>query len=156
MINGKKCDAEWRVTPDSHFDGSPELYSEKGFKAKESAEKLIKEVGTSDRSACVEKCETKKEVKNPLDNHPFSLPFDHSFCTEDTLKCLCVVNTGLRSTAGCQSGQRLDAAGMRIRPHHTDIGRQCLQFLFHSLFPDLDKEVRDKGILRRVQRPLRT
>ena len=65
MINGKKCDAEWRVTPDSHFDGSPELYSEKGFKAKESAEKLIKEVGTSDRSACVEKCETKKEVKNP-------------------------------------------------------------------------------------------
>lgn len=65
MINGKKCDAEWRVTPDSHFDGSPELYSEKGFKAKESAEKLIREVGTSDRSACVEKCETKKEVKNP-------------------------------------------------------------------------------------------
>ncbi|MBQ7657542.1 MAG: type IA DNA topoisomerase [Butyrivibrio sp.] len=65
MINGKKCDAEWRVTPDSHFDGSPELYSEKGFKAKENAEKLIREVGTSDRSACVEKCETKKEVKNP-------------------------------------------------------------------------------------------
>ncbi len=65
MINGKKCDAEWRVTPDSHFDGSPELYSEKGFKAKESAEKLIREVGTSDRNACVEKCETKKEVKNP-------------------------------------------------------------------------------------------
>ena len=65
MINGKKCDAEWRVTPDSHFDGSPELYSEKGFKAKESAKKLIREVGTSDRSACVEKCETKKEVKNP-------------------------------------------------------------------------------------------
>ena len=65
MINGKKCDAEWRVTPDSHFDGSPELYSEKGFKAKESAEKLIREVGTSDRSASVEKCETKKEVKNP-------------------------------------------------------------------------------------------
>ena len=65
MINGKKCDAEWRVTPDSHFDGSPELYSEKGFKAKENAEKLIREVGTSDRSASVEKCETKKEVKNP-------------------------------------------------------------------------------------------
>ncbi len=65
MINGKKCDAEWRVTPDSHFDGSPELYSEKGFKAKEGAEKLIREVGTRDRSATVEKCETKKEVKNP-------------------------------------------------------------------------------------------
>ena len=65
MINGKKCDAEWRVTEDSHFDGSPELYSEKGFKAKEGAEKLIKEVGTRDRSATVEKCETKKEVKNP-------------------------------------------------------------------------------------------
>ena len=65
MINGKKCDAEWRVTEDSHFDGSPELYSEKGFKAKEGAEKLIREVGTRDRSATVEKCETKKEVKNP-------------------------------------------------------------------------------------------
>ena len=65
LINGKKCDAEWRVTEDSHFDGSPELYSEKGFKAKEGAEKLIKEVGTRDRSATVEKCETKKEVKNP-------------------------------------------------------------------------------------------
>ncbi len=65
MINGKKCDAEWRVTQDSHFDGSPELYSEKGFKAKEGAEKLIREVGTRDRSATVEKCETKKEVKNP-------------------------------------------------------------------------------------------
>ena len=65
MINGKKCDAEWRVTEDSHFDGSPELYSEKGFKAKEGAEKLIKEVGTRDRSATVEKCETRKEVKNP-------------------------------------------------------------------------------------------
>ena len=64
-INGKKCDAEWRVTQDSHFDGSPELYSEKGFKAKEGAEKLIREVGTRDRSATVEKCETKKEVKNP-------------------------------------------------------------------------------------------
>ncbi|WP_026522671.1 DNA topoisomerase [Butyrivibrio sp. VCB2001] len=65
MINGKKCDAEWRVTQDSHFDGSPELYSEKGFKAKEGAEKLIREVGTRNRSATVEKCETKKEVKNP-------------------------------------------------------------------------------------------
>ena len=40
-INGKKCDAEWRVTQDSAFDGSPELYSEKGFKTEDSAKKLI-------------------------------------------------------------------------------------------------------------------
>ncbi len=63
-INGKKCEAGWKVTPDSHFDGSPELYNEKGFKAKESAEKLIREVGTSGQQATVEKCETKKEAKN--------------------------------------------------------------------------------------------
>ena len=64
MAGGKKCDAEWRVTQDSHFEGSPELYSEKGFKTKESADKLIREAGTEDQRATVEKCETKKEVKN--------------------------------------------------------------------------------------------
>ncbi|SFC35288.1 DNA topoisomerase [Butyrivibrio sp. YAB3001] len=81
-INGKKCDAEWRVTPDSYFDNSPELYSEKGFKTEESAKKLIaslvgmngaefkedsdgKEVALQTPiDVSVEKCEKKKEVKN--------------------------------------------------------------------------------------------
>ena len=81
-IAGKKCDAEWRVTEDSYFDGSPELYSEKGFKAEESARKLIASLigqNTADLSVngedkkvslqgpidvIVEKCEKKKEVKN--------------------------------------------------------------------------------------------
>ncbi len=65
-INGKTCDCEWRVTPDSHYDSSPLLYSEKGFKAKESALSLIDEVKGSlgDIKAVVEKCESKKEVKN--------------------------------------------------------------------------------------------
>ena len=40
-LGGKVKDAEWRVTPDSHYDGSPELYSEKGFKTEESANRLI-------------------------------------------------------------------------------------------------------------------
>ena len=85
MLNGKKCDAEWRVTEDSQFFQSPELYSEKGFKAREGAIKLISQVvgGSSadvvkdDEGNPVEysleqplkgkvlKCEKKKEVKNP-------------------------------------------------------------------------------------------
>ncbi len=68
LIGGKSCDCEWKVTEDSHFEGSPALYSEKGFKAKEGALSLIDEAkGTSadgELKAVVEKCETKKEVKN--------------------------------------------------------------------------------------------
>lgn len=83
-LGGKVKDAEWRVTPDSHYDGSPELYSEKGFKTEESANRLIsslvgmngaqlkKSDDSDDKSivletaldAVVEKCEKKKEVKN--------------------------------------------------------------------------------------------
>ena len=66
-INGKSCDCEWRVTEDSHFDQSPLLYSEKGFKAKEGALSLIDEVKgqiQGSLKAIVEKCDTKKEVKN--------------------------------------------------------------------------------------------
>ena len=81
-INGKKCDAEWRVTQDSVFDGSPELYSEKGFKTEDSAKKLIASlIGTNGADisfkgddkvlslqnpidVTIEKCEKKKEVKN--------------------------------------------------------------------------------------------
>lgn len=67
-INGKKCDAEWRVSDSSAYQGSPLLYSEKGFKTREGAEKLIADVtGTAGLpvSSVVEKCEKKKEVKNP-------------------------------------------------------------------------------------------
>ena len=63
-INGKKSDAEWRVTEDSRFDSSPELYSEKGFKTEDSAKKLIMGLGTLPLNSLVEKCEKKKEVKN--------------------------------------------------------------------------------------------
>ncbi len=82
-LNGKISDAEWKVTEDSFYDGSPELYSEKGFKAEESANRLISslvgmapatvaEAGDNDRKLSldtpikmvVEKCEKKKEVKN--------------------------------------------------------------------------------------------
>ncbi len=83
-LGGKNCDAEWRVTKDSHYDGSPELYSEKGFKEEASANRLISslvgmnaaELKNSDESdekkvvlenaldAIAEKCEKKKEVKN--------------------------------------------------------------------------------------------
>ncbi len=83
-LGGKNCDAEWRVTKDSHYDGSPELYSEKGFKTEESANRLIsslvgmnaaqltrsendedkKVVLENALDAVVEKCEKKKEVKN--------------------------------------------------------------------------------------------
>jgi DNA topoisomerase-3 len=64
-IAGKKCDAEWRVTDDSKYNGSFDLYSEKGFKTKEGAEKLIKALGETPVSASVLKCEKKKEAKNP-------------------------------------------------------------------------------------------
>ena len=64
-IAGKKCDAEWRVTDDSKYNGSFDLYSEKGFKTKEGAEKLIAALGETPVSASVLKCEKKKEAKNP-------------------------------------------------------------------------------------------
>lgn len=83
-LGGKLGDAEWRVTQDSHYDGSPELYSEKGFKTEESANRLIsslvgmngaeltkaedsddkKVILENSLEAVVEKCENKKEVKN--------------------------------------------------------------------------------------------
>ena len=63
-IGGKECDAEWRVTPDSFYDNSPKLYSEKGFKEKEDAQELITSLGATPVEATVVKCEKKKEVKN--------------------------------------------------------------------------------------------
>ena len=64
-IAGKKCDAEWRVTDDSKYNGSFDLYSEKGFKTEEGANKLIASLGETPVSASVLKCEKKKEAKNP-------------------------------------------------------------------------------------------
>ncbi len=66
-IGGRKCDSQWKVTEDSLFDNSPELYSEKGFKKRESAQKLIDAVENKGGETLVriEKCEKKKEVKNP-------------------------------------------------------------------------------------------
>ena len=63
-IGGKECSAEWRVTTESFYDGSPKLYSEKGFKTEEDAKELIASLGATPVEAVVEKCEKKKEVKN--------------------------------------------------------------------------------------------
>ena len=63
-IGGKKCDAEWRVTDDSKYKDSFDLYSEKGFKTEEGANKLIASLGETPVEASVFKCEKKKEVKN--------------------------------------------------------------------------------------------
>jgi DNA topoisomerase-3 len=57
-------DAEWRVTEQSRYFNSPELYNEKGFKEKKSAESLIASFGQLPVDATVEKSEKKKEVKN--------------------------------------------------------------------------------------------
>ena len=63
-IGGKECDAEWRVTPESFYDNSPKLYSEKGFKTENDAKELIASLGSVPVEATVLKCEKKKEVKN--------------------------------------------------------------------------------------------
>ncbi len=63
-IGGKECDAEWRVTPESFYDNSPKLYSEKGFKTEDDAKELIASLGSVPVEATVLKCEKKKEVKN--------------------------------------------------------------------------------------------
>lgn len=63
-IGGKECDAEWRVTPESFYDNSPKLYSEKGFKTEDDAKELIASLGSVPVETTVLKCEKKKEVKN--------------------------------------------------------------------------------------------
>lgn len=66
VIGDRNPDAEWKVQPESKYDQSPLLYSEKGFKKKEDAEHLIelcKQSG-SPIELTVAKAEKKKETKN--------------------------------------------------------------------------------------------
>ena len=57
--------AEWKVTDDSRYKDSFELYNEKGFKEEKSARALIDSFGTLPKEAKVLKLEKKKETKNP-------------------------------------------------------------------------------------------
>ena len=65
-IGDLAIDAEWRVTDKSKFFESPLLYKENGFKARESAEKLIEELKADPTGkATLESITNKKETKNP-------------------------------------------------------------------------------------------
>lgn len=66
MIGDRNPDAEWRVQPESKYDQSPALYSEKGFKKKEDAEALIDlcKQSADPLELTVAKAEKKKETKN--------------------------------------------------------------------------------------------
>lgn len=61
----KSFDCEWHVTEESEYFQSPLLYKENGFKKKEDAEKLCFSLAPFPTKAVVEKCEKKKEKKNP-------------------------------------------------------------------------------------------
>ena len=56
--------ASWRVTEDSRYAGSPLLYNEKGFRERETAAELIKELLGEWITSVIEKNEKKKETKN--------------------------------------------------------------------------------------------
>ena len=70
----KTFDGEWRATQLSAWVDSPLLYKENGFLKKESAEELLEKLGMAlpegtpkegFKSCVLEKCERKKEKKNP-------------------------------------------------------------------------------------------
>lgn len=74
--NGKEraFEGEWRATEGSAYFASPLLYKENGFKEKKSAEELMEKLGAvllegkpgqEFSGAFLEKCEKKKEQKNP-------------------------------------------------------------------------------------------
>lgn len=74
--NGKEraFEGEWRAAEGSAYFASPLLYKENGFKEKKSAEKLMEKLGAvlpegkmgqEFSGAFLEKCEKKKEQKNP-------------------------------------------------------------------------------------------
>ena len=74
--NGKERDfeGEWRAAEGSAYFASPLLYKENGFKEKKSAEELMEKLGAvlpegkmgqEFSGAFLEKCEKKKEQKNP-------------------------------------------------------------------------------------------
>lgn len=64
-IGDKSISAEWRVQEKSKYNGSFELYSEKGFKEEKSAKALIDSFGVLPKKARIELFEKKNETKNP-------------------------------------------------------------------------------------------
>jgi len=65
-LQGKKVTGEWRAAEGSKYYASPKLYKENGFKERETAELLIKELeADAGEGALLESIEKKKENKNP-------------------------------------------------------------------------------------------
>ena len=65
-LEGEKFDGEWRAVEGSRYFQSPVLYKENGFRKKEDAERLVRELSADPPLTCrVEKVERKKENKNP-------------------------------------------------------------------------------------------
>ena len=56
--------AEWKVTEESKYFGTPYLYKENGFKDREVADKFLEEL-KPERDAVIKSIEKKKEKKNP-------------------------------------------------------------------------------------------
>ena len=66
LLSGDSFEGEWRAAEGSRYFQSPLLYKENGFRKKEDAEKLIRELsGEPPLSCVVEKAERKKENKYP-------------------------------------------------------------------------------------------
>ncbi|WP_022759902.1 DNA topoisomerase [Butyrivibrio sp. AD3002] len=63
-VDDKVISAEWRVTEKSKYNGSFDLYSEKGFKEEKGAKALIESLGQLPVNAKLTKMEKKKETKN--------------------------------------------------------------------------------------------
>ncbi|WP_029321244.1 DNA topoisomerase, partial [Butyrivibrio sp. AE3004] len=64
-LGDKNISAEWRVTEKSRYNGSFELYNEKGFKEEKSAKELIQSFGDLPIEGEITLFEKKKETKNP-------------------------------------------------------------------------------------------
>ena len=65
-LEGEIFEGEWRAVQGSRYFQTPYLYKENGFKEKEYAEKLIRELSAEQPLQCiVDKVERKKENKNP-------------------------------------------------------------------------------------------
>ncbi|WP_026497541.1 DNA topoisomerase [Butyrivibrio sp. WCD2001] len=63
-VDDNVISAEWRVTEKSKYNGSFDLYSEKGFKEEKGAKALIESLGQLPVNAKLTKMEKKKETKN--------------------------------------------------------------------------------------------
>ena len=65
-LEGEEFEGEWRAVKESRYFQSPYLYKENGFKKKEHAQELIRNLSEEQPLTCsVDKVERKKENKNP-------------------------------------------------------------------------------------------